>query len=331
MHRGEALLWELMPDEPGFRHAELVHDAGWQVTRVGVSSGDLPDTFLTDLRDLTGAPVLAADILDSDAAYVHAVGIDTPFWDTWLEPDGAISHFVLAAAPFDDDDNYLGDDWVDPEWEGRAAEAKRKLLEETLTGAAAASAATAWAVEAGLTPDPIAAVVATLADVRTFAEEQFFALLDRLGIRVSEQPAPPTVADVLRLLLGLRLTKITKIPHLPVRGEHLELTDAPDLVWAMEGHPPVIACSCRGEFELRIAEPPAGGSAYEPAGAVEGRELTDACLITHRVYPDIHGAVLRFGDRDLAVSTVDGRWVSHAEGSDRRVLGWLAPQKRVSG
>ncbi|MEV4708139.1 hypothetical protein [Actinoplanes sp. NPDC049316] len=185
VRRGAAPLSELLPGIKELRDTDPADDivrGPWRISRLWASSGDLPDTFLTDLRDATAAPVLAADILDSDAAYVHAVGLRTPFWDTWLEIDGAVAHLVLPPSPFDDDGNFLGDDWVDPEYEAEAAEAKQKMLAETFTGTAAAEAAVAWADEAGLNPSPATEVAAALAREETFAESRFFALLGTLGL-----------------------------------------------------------------------------------------------------------------------------------------------------
>ena len=194
VHRGAAPLGDLLPEVAAVRDAEVLYDGvagAWQITRMWASSGDLPETFLTQLRDATGAPVLAADILDSDAAYVHALGARTPFWDTWLEIDGAIGHVLTPPAPFDEDDNYLGDDWVDPEYEREAAATKERMLAETLTGAAAASAAVAWAAEAGLMPATVAEVEAALGEEETFVEDQFFTLINRLGITTRDATAPP--------------------------------------------------------------------------------------------------------------------------------------------
>ncbi|MEU8660304.1 hypothetical protein, partial [Actinoplanes philippinensis] len=71
VHRGQALARELLPEIPELRDAELEHDqvsGGWQVTRIQATIDNLPDTFLSGLRDATKAPVLAASVLDSSAA-----------------------------------------------------------------------------------------------------------------------------------------------------------------------------------------------------------------------------------------------------------------------
>lgn len=45
VHRGEALVWDLLPEVPELRDGDLEHDqvsGDWQVTRIRASSGDLP-------------------------------------------------------------------------------------------------------------------------------------------------------------------------------------------------------------------------------------------------------------------------------------------------
>lgn len=48
VHRGEALVWDLLPEVPDLRDGDLEYDqvsGGSQVTRIGASSGDLPAGF----------------------------------------------------------------------------------------------------------------------------------------------------------------------------------------------------------------------------------------------------------------------------------------------
>ena len=186
VHRGEASLRDLLPDVPQLADDDAVNGeraaGGWQVAQVWVPDLDLPGTLITDLRDATGAPVLAADILDSSTAYVHAVGVRTPFWDTWLNIDSAVGYTVLPQSPFDEDGNYLGDDWENPEYPALAAATRQDMLARTLSGAAAAAAAVTWAQEAGLDPAPAPEVEATLAATEVFFEEQLYVLFQRLGL-----------------------------------------------------------------------------------------------------------------------------------------------------
>jgi hypothetical protein len=112
---------------------------------------------------------------------VHATGSSTPFWDAWLDIDRAVAYTVLPPSPFDEDGNFLGSDWVDPEHEAEVAATRRDMLARTSSGAAAANAAVAWAREAGLSPAPVAEVEAVLAAGETFAEEQLFARLGVVG------------------------------------------------------------------------------------------------------------------------------------------------------
>ncbi|GGN87430.1 hypothetical protein GCM10010112_70070 [Actinoplanes lobatus] len=313
IHRGEALVWDLLPEVPELRDGDLEYDqvsGGWQVTRIWASSGDLPDTFLTDLRDATGAPVLAADILDSSAAYVHAVGVGTPFWDTWLDIDAAVAYSALPSSPFDEDGNHLGDDWVDPKYEAEAAATRQRMLAETLSGAAAAAAAVAWAREAGLSPAPVAAVEAVLATTGTFVEDQFFTVLNRLGVDTFAVPARPTVAELLSGLIGHRLEGVDVVAHQPVRGEHLSHAAAPDLLWRFGDHPLLISCGCRHEVELRsVTVSPGQGSAYDPAEAFVGARLSGAAPLFGK-YAQAEGAVLRFGEGDLVIRSAGGDWAA---------------------
>ena len=325
IHRGESLVWDLLPEVPALRDGDLEYDqvaGGWQVTRIWASSADLPDTFLTDLRDATEAPVLAADILDSSAAYVHAVGVRTPFWDTWLNIDSAVGYSVLAESPFDKDGNYLGADWVDPQSDPTAAAAKRDMRAETRSGAGAATAAVAWAREAGLSPASAAEVEAALAATETFAEDQFFAVLNRLGVDTNAVPAPPTLAELLTGLIGHPLQGVDVIAHQPVRGEHLSHAAAPDLLWRFDDHPPLVSCGCRDEMELRpVTVSPDQRAPYGPAAAFVGARLTGAAPLFGK-YAQAEGAVLRFGDRDLVVRSTGGDWVTTLDDSVHPGL-WL--------
>ena len=185
VHHGERALGELLPHIAEFGEAELCAGGapgGWQVTRVFCSLDELTEGFLAGLRDLTAAPVLAADVLDSDAAFVTALGVQTGPWQTWLNLDAAMGYLVTPPAPFDENDNYLGDDWVDPEYEREIAALKERILAESPGGEVAAARAIAWALDGGLDPGAADEVVAALGSDEGFVEDQFFALIGRLGL-----------------------------------------------------------------------------------------------------------------------------------------------------
>jgi hypothetical protein len=325
VHRDEELLWQLLPEVPELRDGELQYDqvsGGWQITRIRASSSDLPETFLTDLRDATGAPVLTADIMDSSAAYVHAVGVRTPFWDTWLKIESAVAYSVLPESPFDDDGNYLGADWVDPEYEAKAADVKQQMLTETLSGPTAAAAAVAWAQEARLSPAPVTEITVALAATETFVEDQFFTVLNRLGIDTRTTPTPPSARKILTELVGHRLDGMDVIAHQPVRGEHLSHVAAPDLLWRFGDQTLLVACGCHDEMQLRpVAVAPDRRYPYGPAAAFAGAQLTDVAFLLG-TYAQAEGAALRFGERELLVHCVGGGWVT-ALSDSVRVGRWL--------
>ena len=80
VHRGQRRLAELLPDVDAFRDAILCYDGvcgDWQVTRVFATTAQLPPDYLVALREATGAPVLAADVMDSDAALVRGLSRHT--------------------------------------------------------------------------------------------------------------------------------------------------------------------------------------------------------------------------------------------------------------
>lgn len=135
------------PEEFG-TDAEPVRDyaGGWRVHRAGGEGPDLPGAVRA-LATRTGAPALAGYVLDSDCAVLAAATPDGPVWSTLLNPDLAAEYGAPRPDPGADLD-----------------------------------AALRWAVAGGLAPDE-AAVRAALAGAATFVEDQFFALLDALGLR----------------------------------------------------------------------------------------------------------------------------------------------------
>ena len=310
VHRHEQLLWELLPGVEKLDDAELCAEqasGGWQLTRVFAMPHALPRSFLEDVRDLTGAPVLAAAVLDSDAASVRALAPGSSGWQTWLNREKAVE-YVAEAHRFDGND------------EQSVEAARRHILAETEPGTRAA-AAVAWAVEAGWEPSSVADVSQVLVREETFVEDGFFTLLERLGFDAEEveEHARPSFVELLRAVLGRRVDAVEMAAHEPVRGERLSFAGMPDLRLHFEGHPTLTACGCGREFALvptgprsestQALEEAAEQQTSDAFSDVVGRRLTDAATVTSRFFPDIKGIVLRFGGADLFVAVVEGRWV----------------------
>lgn len=343
VHRDERLLWELLPGIAAFDDAEICYDGvsgGWQVTRVFAGPGHLPTGFLADLREASGAPVLAADVFDSDAAFVRALGLDMSGWQAWLDLDAALAHLVPPPAPFAEDGTYLGDDWSDPDHDRKVSDVRQRMLAEAPEEVAAAAAA-AWAVEAGLEPGTVEQVREVLGGHEVFVEDLFFTLLNRLGIATDEvhTPARPAIVEVLRGLFGHRLNAIEMTAHRPARGERLAFRGMPDLRLHFDGRPTLIACGCGGEFTLlptvlsddcaEASKRRVDGSLAHAVSVVLGRPLTDAATVRHRYLPDVKGVVLRFGGADLFVVAVDGRWtVAKGSTAPTQLMNELGPHRR---
>ncbi|HEX5542617.1 MAG TPA: hypothetical protein VFX60_13840 [Micromonospora sp.] len=319
VHRDERLLVELLPDVPAFGEGQLCYDglaSGWQVTRVFANFSDLPTYFLADLREATAAPVLAAEVLDSDAAFVTGLGLRTPPWGAWLQLEGALGHLVPPPAPFDEDGNCLGDDWTDPDYEREVATIREEILAETPGGAVAAQAALAWAREAGLEPRSLEELTAAFNRTGGFVEDVFFALLDRIGFNTDKasEPARPAVTEVLRGLLGHRLAAVDVMWHRPRPGDWLVTRDMPDLLLAFDDQPPIAVCGCGNELALLppTANPTdTSNPAAWPAPAfadLVGQRLTNAATIRFRYHWQLSGVVFRFGQRDLYLTALDGQW-----------------------
>lgn len=343
VHRDNRLLADLLSDIAAVGDAELCYDGvsgGWQVTRVLSRFDELPASFLADLRDLTGAPVLAADVLDSDAAFVTALGRHTSGWKAWLHLDAAIGYLAPPPAPFAEDGTYLGDDWSDPDYDLAANAVKEQVLSQTPGGAAAAAAAMAWASEAGLKPGTVEQVTAALDGHELFVEDLFFALLNRLGIATDKVGVPvrPAIVDLLRSRLGHHLDAVDVTSHRPERGERVAFRDMQDLRLHFGGQPTLTACGCGEVFSLRPAVMSDDAEAQEPhvdgwlANAVSelvGRPLTDAATIRHRYLPHLKGVVLRFGDRALFIAAIDGRWtVAKGSTPPQQLMNSLGPQRQ---
>jgi hypothetical protein len=157
-------------------------DAGWRVWVVRDSAGSLPEDLLEQLHAVIQAPVLLGRVLDSSAVHVVATGPSVRLWEVWLQLESAMGYLLTPPAPFDDDDNYLGDDWRDPAYEAQVEQTRREILTQAPGGEAGARSAEAWARDAGLGPDPIEAIADVLDSRETFAEDLFFQLLHRLGL-----------------------------------------------------------------------------------------------------------------------------------------------------
>ncbi|MEV0134850.1 hypothetical protein AB0H83_41135 [Dactylosporangium sp. NPDC050688] len=156
--------------------------AGWRVWIVHDPAGSLPDDLLEQLHAVIGAPVLLGRVLDSDAVHVVAAGTSAQPWSVWLQLDSAMGFLLPPPAPFDDDGNYLGDDWRDPAYEAQVELTRGEILAQAPGGMAGARSAQAWARDAGLTPDTVEAITSVLDGHETFAEDLFLLLLQRLGL-----------------------------------------------------------------------------------------------------------------------------------------------------
>jgi hypothetical protein len=249
---------------------------------------------------------------------------------------------VLPPAPFDDDGTYLGDGWTDPAYERETSALRTRMRAET---SRAAPAAIAWAHDAGLHPGTPEEVTAALTGHEVFVEDLFFALINRLGIATDEVEVPvrPPIVKVLRSLFGHRLNAVDTTPHRPARGERPAFPGMPDLRLHFDAQATLTACGCGDEFSLlptgesdepvQAPRQSVDGSPIHAFADVLGRRLTDATTVRHRYLRHLKGVVLRFDDRDLSITAIDGRWTI-AEGptpdkpgshrhADTHVNAWL--------
>jgi hypothetical protein len=139
------------------------------------------------------APVLTGRVLASSAVHVVAAGVSTLSWQVWLQLDSALAYLLVPPAPFDEDGNFLGEDWRDPAYEAEVEQTRREMLAEAPGGVLGARSAIAWARDGGLVPDTIEAVAGILDGRQTFAEDQF--------LRVTSGPGAqsPIASEVLIL------------------------------------------------------------------------------------------------------------------------------------
>jgi hypothetical protein len=315
VHRGEPLLAELLPDIEGLNEADLDYDrvnGAWQVSRVYLGLQDLPADVLTRLRDATGAPVLAAEVYDSDGAFVHGLGARTEY-KAWLQLEGALG-YLLTPYTIDGDDS---------EYERENDELRARILADTPGGAMAAAAAIEWAHEAGLTPAGLDEVTEVFDGGSVFVEEQFIKLLNSLGLDTAavapRMPVAPPL-DVLRERYGHRLEGVDRVPHPPSRARVVQ-PGAADLRLRFEGLPPVTLCSCT-DWTLLLPETVGEGEPFgEPFAHVRGQPVTAAATLAKG--RPFCGLALRFGDTAIWFALLDGDWVT--DDATLRGLGYEIP------
>ncbi len=320
VHKGEPLLSELLPEVEAFRHAELEFDrvsGDWQVTRVFAPLEQLPTDLLARLRDATGAPVLAAEVMDSDGAFVRGLGKRTE-WKVWLQLDGAMGYLLT---PHDGDT-----------YEAEVADLRERILAETPGGAAAAAAAIEWAREASLEPAGLDEVTRVIDGHEVFVEDLFIALLNRLGLATAEaeRRLPLAPVEVVRERYGHRLEAVEKVPHVPVRGQWLAFPAMPDLRLHFDGRPAVNVCGCAGDFVFLPADDavgePADDAVGESVSGLAGQRLEAAATIRGSA-GWLMGVVLRFEDgRVLSIAIADGTWaIVDGVLAGGYVNPWIAP------
>jgi hypothetical protein len=174
---------------------------GWQAVRInqgpaGWDRSALPaawEGMLRELMEQSGHPVIAAAILDSDCGQLIGYSPKAGRWGGWLDLKMALEYIDHTVSRGDE-----GSIWWDEDGEVHAideelTDEKRERYQRRYDAAlahfltvgpdaeGATPLAVAWALEAGLQPDP-AAVLAALQAKETFAEEQFFHLLTALGL-----------------------------------------------------------------------------------------------------------------------------------------------------
>jgi hypothetical protein len=163
---------------------------GWQVVQIhrgpdGYDSTALPadwERLLVSVMEQTGQPVLAAVVLDSDGAQLIGYSPKAGRWGGWLMLGRIIGHLDPSAWPYgyeDENGQMQLDEGED--YQRRFHTARDRLYEVGGPGHVAAPLAVRWATEAGYIP-AAAAVEAVLDGGEVFAEDQFFQLLDVLGL-----------------------------------------------------------------------------------------------------------------------------------------------------
>jgi hypothetical protein len=125
----------------------------------------------------------AAEVYDSDGAKVTAVSEPSGRVTAYLNLDAVAVHHFLPPSPFDAEGNEMTGAALRAQntaYEAELAEHKRPLM---ASQADAAQRLVTWAAESGLAPPSIADVQRILDSTETFAEDQFFVLLEGLGLR----------------------------------------------------------------------------------------------------------------------------------------------------
>jgi hypothetical protein len=134
-----------------------------------------------------GSPLLLIGVFDSDGADVVAYG-STGMVRTFIDLEGYASSIFPGYAPFDDEGNML---------EGAAREELEKeselefnrvctiLRDHSSTATIAAAALRDWALESGLTVEPVERIKELLGRRDVFVEDTVRALLAALGVQES--------------------------------------------------------------------------------------------------------------------------------------------------
>ncbi|SCE77420.1 hypothetical protein GA0074695_1002 [Micromonospora viridifaciens] len=155
---------------------------GWRGWRIW---GSTPEGLPGELATAGLAPLLTAQVLDSDAALVTGIDPAGGSWAGWLRLEAALGHLVPPPAPFDDEGNWIDVDIEDPAafpaYHEELAETRARLLAAAPGGRATAEGAVAWAAGSGLPAPSVDAVLAVLASERVFVEEQVWELVRLLG------------------------------------------------------------------------------------------------------------------------------------------------------
>lgn len=189
VYRGDQPLTQLVGREPDLLDAESCEGpwySDWQVWRVFGWPEDLPADLLPRLRNAAKAPVLAGEFWDDSAVHVKGLGLLTPPWQVWLKIDDVPGYMLTPPAPFDEDDNFLGEDWNDPEYEREVEQLRRRLLAAAPGGLEGAHKAVNWATEAGLQTLSLAEIAETIDRDEGFSRDIFDELLVRLGVGALE-------------------------------------------------------------------------------------------------------------------------------------------------